>query len=71
MNTPFFPGTETLVEPFKFPASPYEYKVTPLRECPTPADMQESFGSFVAMDSSSATFAFNASVSDTPDLNRR
>ncbi len=30
-----------LVAPFKFPASPYEYKVTPLRECPTPADMQE------------------------------
>jgi DNA repair protein RadC len=39
MNTTLdFPA---LVAPFKFPASPYEYKVTPLRECPTPADMQE------------------------------
>ena len=37
-TTPDFPA---LVEPFKFPATPYEYKVTPLRECPTPAEMQE------------------------------
>jgi len=37
-TTPDFPA---LVEPFKFPATPYEYKVTPLRECPIPAEMQE------------------------------
>lgn len=39
--TPLFPGVETLVQPFKFPASPYEYKVTPLRECPTPELLQQ------------------------------
>lgn len=39
-TTPFFPGMETLVKPFKFPASPYEYKVTALRECPTPDALQ-------------------------------
>jgi hypothetical protein len=38
--TPLFPGMESLVQPFKFPASPYEYKVTPLRECPTPESLQ-------------------------------
>jgi DNA repair protein RadC len=27
---------ETLVAPFRFKATPYEYKVTALRECPTP-----------------------------------
>jgi len=32
-TTPDFPA---LVEPFKFPTTPYEYKVTPLRECPLP-----------------------------------
>ena len=26
--------------PFKFPSSPYEYKVMPLRECPTPDNIQ-------------------------------
>jgi len=31
---------ETLVKPFKFAASPYEYRVTTLRECPTPEAMQ-------------------------------
>lgn len=36
--TPLFPA---LVEPFKFPASPYEYKVMPLRECPTPDALQQ------------------------------
>ena len=40
-NTPELPGIESLVQPFKFPATPYEYKVTPLRECPTPAAMME------------------------------
>jgi DNA repair protein RadC len=36
-TTPDFPA---LVVPFKFPPSPYEYKVTPLRECPTPENIQ-------------------------------
>ena len=40
-TTPNLPGIESLVKPFKFPATPYEYTVTPLRECPTPADMQD------------------------------
>lgn len=40
-NTPELPGIESLVQPFKFPAQPYEYKVTALRECPTPAAMME------------------------------
>jgi hypothetical protein len=40
-TTPLFPGLETLVQPFKFPATPYEYKVTPLRECPTPDSLQQ------------------------------
>ena len=39
-TTPTFPGMESIVKPFKFPASPYEYKVTPLRECPTPENLQ-------------------------------
>jgi len=39
-TTPIFPGFETLVKPFKFAASPYEYKVTALRECPTPGSLQ-------------------------------
>ncbi|MFO1511524.1 MAG: hypothetical protein U1F83_01190 [Verrucomicrobiota bacterium] len=38
MNTTSF--SSTLVAPFKFPASPYEYKVMPLRECPTPEALQ-------------------------------
>jgi DNA repair protein RadC len=36
-TTPDFPA---LVAPFKFSASPYEYKVMPLRECPTPQSIQ-------------------------------
>lgn len=36
----FLPGLEAIVKPFTFPASPYEYKVTPLRECPTPENLQ-------------------------------
>jgi hypothetical protein len=40
-TTPLFPGMASLVQPFKFPASPYEYKVTPLRECPTPEFLQQ------------------------------
>jgi DNA repair protein RadC len=39
-TTPFFPGMESLVQPFKFAASPYEYRVTALRECPTPDALQ-------------------------------
>ena len=34
------PGIESLVQPFKFQSQPHEYKVTPLRECPTPMDLQ-------------------------------
>ena len=33
-------GHVALVKPFAFPASPYEYKVTALRECPTPEALQ-------------------------------
>jgi hypothetical protein len=39
-QNPLLPGLESLVKPFKFPASPYEYKVTALRECPTPENLQ-------------------------------
>jgi DNA repair protein RadC len=35
-DTPLLPGMENLVKPFRFPATPYEYKITPLRECPIP-----------------------------------
>lgn len=42
MNTEtFLPGFADLVKPFKFPATPHEYKVTALKECPTPDDMQQ------------------------------
>ena len=34
------PGVANIVKPFKFPASPHEYKVTALRECPTPENLQ-------------------------------
>jgi hypothetical protein len=36
------PGFEAqqLVKPFKFPSQPHEYKVTSLRECPTPESLQ-------------------------------
>ena len=40
MKTETFPGFESLVKPFRFAASPYEYKVTALRECPTPESLQ-------------------------------
>jgi proteasome lid subunit RPN8/RPN11 len=39
--TPILPGIESLVAPFKFPGQPHEYKVTALRECPTPEQMQD------------------------------
>ena len=34
------PGLDSIVQPFKFPASPYEYTETPLRDCPTPENLQ-------------------------------
>jgi len=40
MNSDILPGFEKLVKPFKLAAQPYELKVTPLRECPTPEQMQ-------------------------------
>jgi len=41
MNTDLIlPGFDSLVKPFKFPATPHEFKVTALRECPTPEAMQ-------------------------------
>ena len=39
-STPTFPGMESLVKPFRLPATPHEYKVTALRECPTPESLQ-------------------------------
>jgi hypothetical protein len=39
-TTETFPGFEQLVKPFKFNSQPYEYKVVPLRECPTPETLQ-------------------------------
>ncbi len=39
-ENPSLPGLEKLVKPFRFPASPYEYKITPLRECPTAESLQ-------------------------------
>jgi hypothetical protein len=39
-NTPAtLPCFDSLVKPFKFPATPHEFKITPLRECPTPEAM--------------------------------
>ena len=40
-ENPVLPGLESLVKPFRFAASPYEYKVTALRECPTPDALQQ------------------------------
>lgn len=37
MNTP---DLANLVKPFQFQATPHEYKVTALRECPTPEHLQ-------------------------------
>jgi hypothetical protein len=39
-TTETLPGFEQLVKPFKFSSQPYEYKVVPLRECPTPETLQ-------------------------------
>jgi hypothetical protein len=37
-SAPFL-GSVQLVAPFAFPGKPYEYRVTPLRECPTPDEL--------------------------------
>ena len=39
-NEIILPCLDTVVKPFKFPASPHEYKITALRECPTPDALQ-------------------------------
>jgi len=39
-GTPLLPGLERLVKPFRFPATPHEFKVTALKECPTPEKLQ-------------------------------
>jgi proteasome lid subunit RPN8/RPN11 len=39
-NSESLPGFENLVKPFKFPASPCEYKIVALKECPTPEALQ-------------------------------
>ncbi|MBI3867433.1 MAG: hypothetical protein HY299_02795 [Verrucomicrobia bacterium] len=40
MNTnPILPGLEAVVKPFRFSATPHEFKVTALRECPTPESL--------------------------------
>jgi DNA repair protein RadC len=39
-NTPSLPGLENIVKPFRFEPQPHEYKVMPLRECPTPESLQ-------------------------------
>jgi hypothetical protein len=38
--TPTLPSFEKLVQPFRFKSSPYEYKVTALRECPIPESLK-------------------------------
>jgi len=40
-DCPTLPGFESIVKPFRFESQPHEYKVTALRECPTPEQMQE------------------------------
>jgi DNA repair protein RadC len=39
MNT-ISSSLDSIVQPFRFANSPHEYKVTPLRECPTPENLQ-------------------------------
>ena len=38
-TNPILPGFDGLVKPFRFPSTPHEYKVTALRECPTPESL--------------------------------
>jgi proteasome lid subunit RPN8/RPN11 len=33
-------NTQRLVKPFRFTSQPYEYQIVPLRDCPTPENMQ-------------------------------
>ena len=40
-STSILPGMEHLVKPFKFSGSPHEFKVTALKECPTPDALQQ------------------------------
>lgn len=40
-RTPSFPGFENIVKPFRFESQPHEYRITALRECPTPEQMQD------------------------------
>lgn len=39
MNTMTLPGMNSLIKPFKFPTTPHEFKVTALKECPTPENL--------------------------------
>jgi hypothetical protein len=39
-ETSILPGFAELIKPFQFPASPHEFKVTALKECPTPEKLQ-------------------------------
>lgn len=39
--TPPFPSLADLVKPFRFPATPHEFKITALKECPTPEALQQ------------------------------
>ena len=39
-QSPSFPGVE-IVKPFRFESQPHEYRITALRECPTPDQMQD------------------------------
>ena len=38
-TTPILPGLESIVKPFRFPSTPHEFKVTALKECPTPENL--------------------------------
>jgi len=40
-TTSILPGFADLVKPFRFPSGPHEFKVTALRECPTPEALQQ------------------------------
>ncbi len=39
-NQPSAISHQPLIKPFRFASQPYEYKVVPLRECPTPDNLQ-------------------------------
>jgi DNA repair protein RadC len=40
-KAPSLPGFENIVKPFRFESQPHEYRITPLRECPTPEQLQD------------------------------